>query len=286
MSTSELINDFITHLNDTGKSLSTIVAYKKDITQLSEFNPSKPLEKFSNEDIRKWLEYSRTSDDLTPKTISRKLNSTRTFFKYLTRENLIDLNPALDIPHPKFKPEKPRILSRMEYLALKEVSRSNLRLYTMVELLLQTGLRISELSRLKTKDVNMRRDFSYLVVKRFSGTMERRIPLNSKATKALRDYLHNNRKSLFLFATKTGKGIEVRNIRSSIDRAITKAQLKNVCVNDLRNTFIVHQLSNGFSVARLSQMVGHKNLITTQKYIELLDHEYSEKIPSDQPYEL
>ena len=77
-----------------------------------------------------------------------------------------------------------------------------------------------------------------------------------------------------LFSTKTGKSIQIRNIRSSIDRALIKAKIRNACVNDLRNTFIVHQLNNGMSLSHVAGIVGHKNTITTSRYLELLPKKF------------
>jgi site-specific recombinase XerD len=77
-----------------------------------------------------------------------------------------------------------------------------------------------------------------------------------------------------LFATKNGKPIEIRNVRSYIDKAIVKAKLRDTCVNDLRNTFIVYQLLNGMSISKLAEIVGHKSTMTTIRYLELLSKKY------------
>lgn len=275
MTNPELINSFTNHLKEKGKTMSTIVAYTKDVEQLSESNISKNLTSFTSSDIKHALDFLHNNKELSLKTISRKINSIRTFYKYLQDKNLVSSNPALSISHPKFKIRKPRVLTRYEYLSLREVSRSNERLYLMIETLLQTGMRISELSALKKTDIFLEEKNPFIIIRAYGSNIERKIPVNFKLGSLIKIYLLSN-SNVFdpLFCTKSGKSIEVRNIRSSIDRAIIKAELKNTCVNDLRNTFIVYQLSKGMSLARLSEIVGHKNITTTSKYLDLLDKKY------------
>lgn len=273
----EIIQTFIVYLKRKGKSESTRVAYKKDLEQLASTNIKKSLQEFTKEDIQNGLALLKNQKNLSAKTISRKLNSIRTFYAYLvsTKKNIY--NPALDIPHPKFTPKKRRVLKPTEYLALKEVSRTNMRLHAIIETLLQTGIRISELSRLKKKDVDTSSKAN-IYISPYESNEERKVPINEKLKNVLKAYLYDFHKNTSdnhaLFYTRNKKHIEVRNIRSSIDRAILKAKLKNVCVNDLRNTFIVSQLSNGMPINYLATIVGHKNEVTTQKYLRLLPKKY------------
>lgn len=274
----ELILNFENYLKRKGKSKSTIIAYIKDLKQLEETNVKKDLTKFTTEDIKKGLERLKNDFDLTNKTISRKLNSIRTFYRYLDQKGIITENPAIKIPHPKFPLKKQRILKPIEYYALKEVSREDVKLFTIIELLLQTGIRIGELSRLKVKDVRIYSDKT-LFITSFSSNDERDVPLNAKVLRALENYLktypYADNPNSPLFSTRTGKPIQIRNIRSIIDRAIVKAKIKNACINDIRNTFIVYQLENGMKLERLAELVGHKNTITTGKYLTLLTKKHS-----------
>lgn len=277
MELTKLLNEFIIHLKKTSRSNSTVLAYTKDIKQFASTNINKKISAFTEEDIKHAMDFFKNSLSLTPKTISRKLNAIRTFYKFLVEKEIIKTNPANKINHPKFKLKKPRVLSRGEYLALKEICRENMRLFTMVEVLLQTGIRISELSRLKVKHVRLNGNLGFLFIEEFSSNFERTVPLNIKAAKVLKDYLTRTspKESSPLFATRRGKSIEIRNIRSSIDRAISKTKIKNVCVNDLRNTFIYYQLMNGMSIERLAEIVGHRNINTTSRYLQLLPKKYT-----------
>jgi integrase/recombinase XerC/integrase/recombinase XerD len=166
----------------------------------------------------------------------------------------------------------------MEYLALREISRSNKRLHTMIEIILQTGLRIGELARLKTKHLKLAETKGELHIEPYSTIPHRVIPLNGRAHQLLKLYiteLDSTPEDHPLFPTREGNHIIIRNIRSSIDRAMAKAGIENACVNDLRNTFIVHQLRSGVAIDVVASTVGHRSKTTTQKYLELLDEPYS-----------
>jgi site-specific recombinase XerD len=272
----QLIKNFATYLKKQNRSVNTVIAYTKDIEQLSKTNTQKVLTEFDVADIKNALIFLKQNKGLSAKTLSRKLNSFRTFFEFLVKTRKIKFNPALQIEHPKFVPQKQRILTPTEYLALREVSRQNDRLYTMIELLLQTGLRITELSNLQVGDVDISR--REIRIRPYETNPKRKIPINNRLSSVLESYLRkhckNKPKKHPLFSTRTGKQIIVRNIRNSIDRAIAKARLKNVCVNDIRNTFIVHQLSMGVPIHFLAKIVGHTNEATTQRYISLLEKKY------------
>ncbi|MEA3357467.1 MAG: tyrosine-type recombinase/integrase, partial [Patescibacteria group bacterium] len=255
----------------------TIIAYGKDIEQLIDFVTS--LNKTSCTDITiEDLEQFKSNlkkKDYTPKSISRKINSIRTFFKYLVSTGNVTDNPAENLSHPKFEIKPPRVLSEMEYRALRDVSRADTRLYSIVEILLQTGIRIGELTRLNTDDIKTTEDnkLKYIHIESFASHEERKVPLNASALNALEEYLkiRPSAESNTLFVTKTGNPLLVRNIRTSIDRAFEKSGIKEAKVNDLRNTFIAHHLAHGVSLVTVSRLVGHKRLSTTEKYLNLIE---------------
>lgn len=261
---------FIEFLKSQKRSTSTILAYGKDIEQLIAFLEAKKitqvasittelLEEFKNDLIAK---------KYTLKSVSRKLNSIKTFFKFLKTQNLIDLDPSLSVSHPKYDSKAPRILSRIEYRALRDSCREDIRMAAIVELLLQTGVRIGELARLEESDIKG----NEVVIRSFESQPERTIPLNKAAKTALDSYLNQRpeTKSKAIFVTKTGKPLLVRNIRTVIDRYFKEADIENAKVNDLRNTWLAHHLCAGTSVVLLSKLAGHKRLSTTEKYLQFV----------------
>jgi len=155
----------------------------------------------------------------------------------------------------------------MEYRALRDVVRSDIRIAAIIELILQTGLRISEVAGLKTANVSK----DSLKIEAYATQPERNVPLNKPAADVLASYMTIRPKadSPYVFISKNGKPLAVRNIRASIARYIQKAELPNYSVNDLRTTFIVENLKAEVDIVLLSQVSGHKRLSTTERYLEL-----------------
>ena len=268
--------EFVTDLQSKGRSESTVIAYSKDIEQLLNFFSKEgisALEKVETESLEKYKQ-SLQDNNYTPKSISRKINSTRTFFRYLLDNSVISDNPSEKLAHPKFETKPPRVLTEMEYRALRDVSRVDVRLYSIVEILLQTGIRIGELAGLTLDDLRQSKDskIDFLYIKAAGSHPSRKVPLNKSAKKAIDEYVQvrPETEDETLFVTKNGRPLLVRNIRTAIDKAFEKAGIKNAKVNDLRNTFIAHHLSNGVSLVTVSKLVGHKRLSTTEKYLNLV----------------
>lgn len=280
----ELHESFVKELKSKNRSESTIIAYAKDIEQLLNFLSSRGVADISKSSIEELEGFKKELErtNYTPKSISRKINSTRTFFKHLIERSIITNDPAEKLAHPKFEVKPPRVLSEMEYRSLRDVSRVDTRLYAIVELLLQSGIRISELAGLKLEDVQENeKGIKYLYIQQQGSHSSRPVPLNQAAYKALSEYLkiRPETEDDTLFITKNGRPLLVRNIRTAIDKAFEKAGVKNAKVNDLRNTFIAHHLANGVSLVTVSKLVGHKRLSTTEKYLNLVKNskEESEK---------
>lgn len=267
---------FTQDLGAKNRSESTIIAYAKDIEQLlNHFSKIgiNSLDKVSIEDLEGYRQ-NLQDNNYTPKSVSRKINSTRTFFRYLLDHNYISDNISEKLAHPRFELKPPRVLSEMEYRALRDVSRVDIRLYSIVEILLQTGIRIGELAGLSLEDIRKSKDgkIDFLYIKAAGSHISRKVPLNKSAKKALDDYLlvRPETEDDTIFVTKNGRPLLVRNIRTAIDKSFEKAGIKNAKVNDLRNTFIAHHLANGVGLPTVSKLVGHKRLSTTEKYLNIL----------------
>src|SRR3990167_6516552 len=147
--------EFTDFLKQKKHSNATILAYGKDIEQLSTF--LKELDKHnihevSQVDLQAFLA-KMSEKGYTPKSLSRKLNSTRTFYRFLKINEYITDDPSLLVNHPKYELNPPRILSALEYRALRDSASSDHRMFAVIELLLQTGIRIGELAALKISDI-------------------------------------------------------------------------------------------------------------------------------------
>ena len=276
--------DFVENLRTEGKSKSTVIAYEKDIEQLAQHLLKEGLEhvhEITTEHLSAFMK--RMSElGLTNKTISRKTNAAKTFFRYLKDKGHIQLNVADLLKHPKVSSKPPRILSKLEYRALRDTARDDHRTFAIVEVLLQTGLSISELSLIEISHIEMdaKEQSGKLYIPARDSKDERKVPLNKAVIEAVQRYMGVARpkiESLFLFITKTGNPLLVRNIRSTLDRHFRLAGIERAKVNDLRHTFIAHHLSQGTSLQTVSKIVGHKRISTTEKYLEYIERETQEE---------
>jgi integrase/recombinase XerD len=275
---------FIDQLKSDGKSESTLIAYKKDIEQLNKHLSEKGVNLVSEinlghlEDFMKKL----TGENYTPKSVSRKTNATRTYIKYLFVKGHIKEDISTQLKHPKLDVKAPRILSKLEYRALRDAARDDTRTYAMVEVLLQAGLTISELADMKIEHIEFKGETGNLFVPKKNNKEARNVPLNKAVIEAINKYIKDERPTMenavHLFVTKTGKALLVRNIRSTIDRYFKLAGVERAKVNDLRHTFVAHHLSNGVSILLLSKIAGHKRVSTTERYLQYVERtEPSEK---------
>ncbi len=264
-----LLPKFIDSLKEKGRSPSTILAYKSDLEQLvdylTRFNKLFPKD-VKQADIEGFRDYL-LSQKYTPKSTSRKLNAIKTYFRWLRDENFISSDPSKDVGHPKIESSAPKFLSQLEFRALRDVVRADIRIAAIVELILQTGMRISEVASLKLE--NLKKD--KIIIESYATQPQRTVQLNEPARLAVEDYLRvrPNTQSPYVFVSKNGKPLAVRNIRAAIDRYMQKAEVPAYSVNDLRTTFIIENLKRGVDLVTISQAVGHKRLSTTERYLEL-----------------
>jgi site-specific recombinase XerD len=273
-----LLPKFIKNLEENGRSPSTILAYRADLDQMIVYLQKKNkviTDQIIPTDIETFRD-TLLSQKYTPKTVSRKLNAVKSFFRWMIAERLTASDPSKNVSHPKIEASLPKFLNQIQYRALRDIVRDDVRIAAIVELILQTGLRISEVANLKLNNIKD----SKIVVEPYATQPSREVPLNKQAKESLEAYLKERPKSEsnFIFVSKNAKPLAVRNIRAAVDRYFQKAEMPNYSVNDLRTTFIVENLKAGIDLVLLSQIVGHKRLSTTERYLEMANsHEPGKK---------
>lgn len=266
-----LLPKFVKALEEKSRSPSTILAYRADLEQLIDFLQGK--NKVLTGDARpadiEAFRDSLLAQKYTPKSVSRKLNAVKTFYRWLVSEKLVVTDASVDVAHPKIEPSVPKFLSPIEYRALRDVVRGDDRIAAIVEIILQVGLRISEVADLRLTNVSKGK----AKIEAYATQPERTIPFNKPAKDALDRYLKLRPKtdSPYVFVSKNGNPLAVRNIRAAIDRYMQRAEVPGYSVNDLRTTFVVENLKAGVDLILLSQVVGHKRLSTTERYLELAE---------------
>lgn len=251
-------------------SLHTLRAYTCDLRDFFSFMDKRP-EDIDNLDIRSFLAFLHHKK-LKRSSISRKLATLRSFFKYLHREGYVKKNPARLVSSPKMPKTLPRFLTVDEAFALMEAPEGDtyraLRDKAILELLYSSGLRVSELTALEMNDFDIKE--SLLRVKG-KGKKERIIPIGSKAVDALRNYLPERvllkRRVPALFLNNRGGRLTDRSIRRILIKYSRMVMLKSrLSPHTLRHTFATHLLHGGADLRAIQELLGHSSLSTTQKY--------------------
>jgi len=231
-------------------------------------------------------------------TMSRRLSALRQYFKFLVEEKYLPDDPTEDIIRPRRGRPLPKILkeSDVEKLIAKarsssESSLRDLRLFTLVELLYATGLRVSELVGLPIGA--LARDLKIITV-RGKGGKERIIPLSEPAKVAIKlwlkeraDFVKKGSTSIWLFPSKNSK-------EGHLTRELFAFQLKELAVRAglprskvsphvLRHAFASHLLANDADLRAVQQLLGHSDISTTQIYTHVLEERLKMTIQNFHP---
>ena len=210
----------------------------------------------------------------TKTTAARKLATLRTFFRYLSREGLIKVNPArqmlsprLDrrIPAPAQEPEVARLL------AVPGDSPIALRARAVLEMLYATGLRCSELVGLNLEEIDLDARMARVLGK---GRKERVVPFGAHAKRAIEAYLGTRNLAKYRYSDQTPLFINARGGRLT-DRSVRRllaARVKAIALerrmspHTLRHSFATHLLERGADLRAIQELLGHASLSTTQRY--------------------
>ncbi len=273
----QLLKGVIEWLREANYPQNTIKSYNIDIGQFYkylELHKQTSFGNLTNNDIDNYL-LSLTKQKYAPRSISRKINALKILFKFLFEKKLIKDNLVESIKHPKFVQRKIRVLKVNELKSLRSLMKDDICYLTIVEVLLQTGMKIGECADLKLNDLKLVPGNKFGEVHLNNSRNLRVIPMNNVLEKMITKYLaiRPKTKDCDVFVTKTGKGINERNIRKVISRYLKLAGIYDVYVNDLRYTFIVKQLNKGVSLERVAYLVGYKSITSMLKFMQSLKSE-------------
>jgi len=285
---------FLSHLQREYRySENTIAAYRNDLGQFLEYVESHSgakLEEWaavSEDDIEAYLSYMKHKDQpYASSTIARKVAAIKSFYNYLTAQGLIDDNPTIDIDSPKVKKRLPQTLTITEVDRLMEAPRSgaspkNLRDVALLNILYETGMRVTEVVSIQLDDVNLRQA---LLSSPTRQGEDREIPLEESTKQLLTEYLAEGRPLLAknngeraLFLNHRGEKLTRQGLWLIIKGYAKQAGLNTeVTPHTLRHSFAVHRLSKGSSLEDIRHLLGHANISTTQIYTQM-EHSEEEK---------
>lgn len=274
----ELATEFGRYLKGSGFSLATIKNYLADIRSFASWlvgARSKSLLESTGEDIRDYCLELSTAKNHSPATVNRRLQSIRKFYTYALESGLAQENPSLGV---KLLPQpRPRVVRGLDQSEIERFldavrqgsSRLMKRDYAIVQLMLQTGIRVGELTRLRLFDVSLPAEKGVLKIRGQETSQDREIPLNTSVRKAISAYLRERPPSSsdYLFLTRKGNPLSVRSVQRLVNTYAQAAGLENVSTYTLRHTYGQHMLRDTGDLYIVAGLLGHKRLETVIKYI-------------------
>ena len=267
------ILEFLEYLNVIKKySQNTTDSYKQDLIELSVFYKNNNIN-YLNIDkkiVNSYLEYLY-KENISKNSISRKLSSIRSFYKYLLNNEKITYNYFDLVHNPRHNIKLPNYLKEEDLDKMFEIpdleTPLGVRNRLILEILYATGIRVSELVNIKIKDINKYNRTIKILGK---GSKERIVPITDIAIDSIQNYLLTRSQYLPadpLFLSSYQRRISGEGIRKIIKQSAVNTKLvRHITPHSLRHSFATHLLNNGCDLKTLQEMLGHKSLSATQVY--------------------
>ncbi len=271
---------------ERGLSPRTLEAYGRDTARLREFLEARGVADpgaAAPKDLREFS-YHLKDDGLAATSIRRSLSATRTYFGFLLAEGLIERDPTEQLEPPKIWRRLPDVLGHAEIERLMDAPAQSDPLYwrdrAMLEFAYASGVRVSELTGLRTRDVAFEEGFATVYGK---GSKERIVPVGGAALRALRVYLREVRPRLergrgrgagVVFLNARGGPLSRMGVWKILRKHVERAGItRRVTPHTLRHSFATHLLEGGADLAAVQEMLGHADISTTQIYTHV-DRDY------------
>ncbi len=275
ISFSHYVDRFLNYITiEKNYSTHTSANYKIDLKEFEAFLKARGNTDIKDIDyflLRKFLS-TLSERNLDKRTLSRKISTLKSFFKFILREGLIKNNPAASLIYPRLDKPLPKFLTENEVKNILELPSgkelTDLRDKAILEFLYSTGARVSEMVSLTKDSLDL---ISGIAKVKGKGRKERLLPLGEPAIVSLKDYLDrrsDTNKALFL--NKRGTILTDRGVRLIIDKYIKKAALSlKVSPHTFRHSFATHLLNRGADLRSVQELLGHSSISTTQVYTHL-----------------
>jgi len=277
------LTKLLADLQGKNRSAATISAYATDLhqffTYLAETDiTASSVTTVTRRHINEYLSYLALERGLSGVSRARKLAAIREYFRFLVEQEELSVSPAEHITRPKKEQKTRNRMRQDEYHRLLATAGSNHRDFAILTVLLQCGVRVSELCGLAVEDIDLKT--GVLIVRDGKGQQDREIDLEKKARKALTMYLESRppSHSPALFLNRYGEPLGRFGVRKVILKLCKEAGLdRTVSPHIFRHTFASMKVESGkVSPYQLQQWLGHRDIKTTQIYVHL-SKEYSKK---------
>lgn len=271
---------------ERGLSPRTLDAYGRDVQRFTAFLEARGISAAGHatpRDLREFA-YSLRELGLAATSIRRALSAVRTYFAFLLSEGLVETDPTENLDPPTVWRRLPDVLSREEVERLVLAPDPSNRLYwrdrALLEFAYASGVRVGELTGVKTRDVDLEEGFAIVFGK---GSKERMVPLGGEAVHAVEVYLRELRPVLeggrcrgegVLFLNARGSALSRMGVWKILKKHVERAGIdRRVTPHTLRHSFATHLLEGGADLASVQEMLGHADISTTQIYTHV-DRDY------------
>lgn len=282
------LDQFLEHLtHERNMSPHTLRNYASDLAQFRDYlcsiekRPDVEISSIDRLTIREWM--ASLHDGHKKTSVARKLASLRTFFQFLIREGVVDVNPAKLVATPKIERKLPNHLSVEDAVRFIETPDTNSDLgrrdRAIIEFLYATGIRVGELVSVNLKDIDFREKLVRVTGKR---KKQRIVPFHDHALQALMHYLSETRPAFLnnapiaerdnqaVFLNYQGTRITTRSVGRMIDKYIKQcSDIHDISPHSLRHSFATHLLDSGADLRDIQELLGHALLSTTQIYTQV-----------------
>lgn len=258
-----IIKQYAACLIVDGKSKNTVAQYVRTCRKLSE-TIGKPLTEMNAYDVRFFLakEMERGISDQSRENQRANLSA---FFQWMVNEEIIPKNPIAQIKPIKCHQEVKKAFSDIEIDALRSACQS-LKERALIEFLLSTGARVSEVAEMKAQDVNIETLSVHIL--HGKGDKERITYTTAVGMKHLLAYIHSRKETGdALFYSKNHEPIRTNGIRFILNNVAKRAGVSNVHPHRFRRTFATNLSKRGMAVQEIQKLMGHANINTTLVYI-------------------
>ena len=269
----EHLTSFLRSLAGNNLSELTQTAYKTDIIQFFTWiaendvtiqNPCQITRAHITDYLSSLADLGRSGV-----TRARKLAALKELFSYLVQEQIIALSPAQTVKMPKKEKRQKTYLRADEYRLLLAAAGGNTRDFAILQVFLQTGIRVSELITITLSDLDLENKTLKVHGK---GKKEREIPLEKKGIQSLRSWLavRPSTSDTHLFLNYEGTGFSIRGVRKIVDKYLKIAGIqKKISCHGLRHTFGTNKAALGMSAFQLKELFGHSNIQTSLDYVHI-----------------
>lgn len=287
----DTINDYIDYLRlERRYSENTICSYNSELIKFKKYI-KKDFTVIKDNDINEYLKFL-DANHLSEKTISHNITCLKEFYKFLQMNDFIKQNPLEFISLPKKRKTLPTVLSKEEINLLLSFQPTNSLQYrnkAMVELLYDSGIRVSELVNLKMYDLDLINSTIKIMGK---GNKERIIPIGEYACAILSDYISSYRSEIlrkrnsdYLFPSQKGEHITRVGFFEILKEIASKVGIsRKFSPHTLRHSFATHLLDNGADLRSIQELLGHSNISTTQIYTHISNHHLREIYNQTHPH--